>query len=80
MPKKLRVNCIRCGAEMSLFKSIKQKFIYNQSFCMDPSISASQVFCDRCMFDLYKQLVYSVVDFLNESREIRTGQIKKGEK
>lgn len=68
---KFRVKCIRCGREMSVFKSFKQKFIYNQSFCFDPTISASQILCDVCMFDLYQKMVYSVVDFLNESREIR---------
>ena len=79
MPK-ARAKCIRCGTEMSAFKSFKQKFLYNQSFCFDPTISPSQLFCDLCMFQLYKNLVYSVVDFLNESRELRQGQIEKKEK
>lgn len=79
MPK-IKVKCIRCSEEMSLFKSAKQKRIYNRSFCMDPTIPASQIFCDRCMYELYIQLVYSVVDFLNESHEIQKGLIPKKEK
>jgi hypothetical protein len=79
MPKE-RAKCIRCGAEMSAFKSFKQKFVYNQSFCFDPTISPSQILCDVCMYQLYKNLVYSVVDFLNESREIRQERLSNTEK
>lgn len=77
---KIRVKCMRCGKEMSAFKTFKQKYVYNQSFCFDPSIAPSQIFCDLCMFQLYKKLVYSVVDFLNESQEISKGLIEDKEK
>lgn len=77
---KLKVKCMRCGTGMTVLQSYRQKRIYNRSFCMDPSISASQIFCDSCLHGLYCNLVYSVVDYLNESREIRKGIIQKGEK
>ena len=63
-----KVKCMRCCEEMSLMKSIKQKIIFNNVFSDIPSIPVSKVFCDCCLFELQRQMIYSVVDFLNESR------------
>ena len=75
--KKLKVKCMRCGEGMTVMQSWRQKWIYNRSFCIEPTISTSQIFCDKCLYQLYKHLVYSVVDFLNQSREISQGLIDK---
>lgn len=79
--KKLKVKCMRCGEGMTVIQSFKQKMIYNRAFCIEPSISTSQIFCEKCLFQLYRHLVYSVVDFLNQSREMSQGLItEKGKK
>ena len=63
-----KVKCMRCCEEMTLAKSIRQKMIFNSAFSATPSIPVSKVFCDSCLFELQRQMIYSVIDFLNESR------------
>ena len=65
-----KVKCMRCCEEMTVLQSWRQKMIFNSAFSATPSIPVSKVFCDCCLYELQRQMIYSVIDFLNESREM----------
>ena len=75
-----KVKCMRCCKEMTFFKSVRQKIIFNSAFSDLPSIPVSKVFCDCCLFELQRQIIYSVVDFLNESRAISQAKLQESNK